>query len=65
MLWVQREGRDAWHFHPDCRHFQVLLDDMRSGGEGLRPSRGHVRMRKTKPTGGDLCNQCKAKARRS
>lgn len=48
--WRRRKNRDTWHFHPACRWW---------------PTANYMigKVRHTKPTYGELCNECQAKAR--
>lgn len=49
MVYRQREGKDTWHFCKNCSNW---------------PKKKPYVERKTKPTKGDLCNQCRAKKKR-
>lgn len=44
----KRQGSDTWHWCKNCHNY---------------PKGAGVTSRETKPTGGDLCNECKAKTR--
>lgn len=53
--WRRLRGRDTWHFMPSCQHWpsDERLDEL----EAVE--------RKRKPTTGELCDECQAKARRA
>jgi len=46
----RRKKSDCWHYHPDCRWWPVMTSD--------------PVCRTKKPTSGEFCNECMAKARR-
>jgi hypothetical protein len=48
--YVRLRHRDTWHFCPTCSHWPDEEAD--------------VEVRDSKPTSGELCNQCQSKARR-
>lgn len=43
----KRKGNDTWHWQPDCSNYPVLSFDSAQ----------------SKPTSGELCNECKAKSK--
>lgn len=46
-------GRDSWHFNRKCQHWPT-------GSSKL----GEYVARTTKPTSGEMCDECKAKERK-
>lgn len=50
-IYRRRRGSDTWHFTPDCRWWHMSPTAVFSE-------------RARKPTTGELCNACMAKARR-
>lgn len=51
--WFRFAGSDVWHFHPSCHHM----------ARSMKALKFYSGFRRTKPRSGDLCNECKAKAR--
>jgi hypothetical protein len=47
---------DTWHFCVNCSHWRRRLQDHKVGDTAVE--------KRTKPTTGELCNECQAKERR-
>lgn len=56
MRYRRRAKSDVWHFSYACQHWPRALESRRPGGK--------VFERFKKPTTGELCNECLAKARK-
>ena len=48
MAYRKRKGRDTWHWRPDCSNWPT----------------SDYSQKPTKPSSGELCNECKAKDKR-
>ena len=46
---------DTWHFNIECQHWGALT----------RASENSVEVRQEKPTTGELCNECRGKAKQA
>lgn len=51
MTYRRRSDSDVWHFHHECQHWLVRT--------GLKFVERH-----SKPKSGELCDECRAKAKR-